>query len=94
MDTATIFYYEPRLLAGKLCFDLRFDAQKLPQGVVVVGFAYRDDTRKYHEVFLVPGGLTPEQKAQLQHVLAYARGVVRDDVEDWQSLQDAASLPL
>lgn len=90
MLSATIFYYDDLWMAKKACCDVRFDSQKLPTGVVVCGFAmFRNG--KYHETVKSPG-ITDEQKRQYEAVLAYARGVVRDDVQDWDELQDQASL--
>jgi len=87
MDTATVFVYPKRELAGLPCFDVRFDTQELPGGVYVVGFLAIREKDELKEV-VAPIHVTESQKENLQTALEYAR-VILKGYNSWASLEEA-----
>jgi len=66
---------------------VRFDTQKLPAGVFVVGFLARSDEGDIKEIFSPRGGLTAAQKQNLATATEYARAVLEG--RPWDDLQVA-----
>lgn len=76
-NTAVILCIEEKELAGRPCFDVRFDTQKVPQGAYVVGFlVYEEGGVKE---LISPGYMTQEQKENWQTALNFARAVLRGE---------------
>jgi len=83
MTTATIFVYPERQQEGLPCFDVRFDTQRLPFEVFVVGFLTLNENSELQEV-VAPIYTTAVYRNELQETnfqtaLEYARAVLRDD---------------
>lgn len=87
MDLATIFYYEGLKLAGEKCFDVRFDAQKLPAGAVVVGRmrhngAMSGSAEEAVEHMLDMPSCNSFQQEHWEAVTEYASAVLWEDGEE------------
>jgi len=87
VDTATIFVYPKRELAGLPCFDVRFDTEELPGGVYVVGFLCLNEKDELKEI-VAPIHVTETQKENLQTALEYARAILKG-YSSWASLEEA-----
>lgn len=73
----TMFYRESRDDSGRLThhYDWRADAQALPPGAIVVGFALAFTGE---ELLHRPGGNTPSEDAEYDRVLREARASLLD----------------
>lgn len=80
MDKATIFYNHQAWLDGAdKIFDVRFDAQMIPAGSVVCGFAVWDNDHKQIEETIDLPAMTPAQGADFSDLIEATHLELRAD---------------
>lgn len=81
-EVAILFYSDQKWLSGDPCFDVRYDAQILPKGSVVVGMV----DRKGNAVFHLPA-MNSEQEADFGRIFAEAIGYMGLPEATWEDGQ-------
>jgi len=80
----TIFVHEENFLAGKPCFGVRFDCQKLPSGCYVVGFLLAENDG-VKELIDTPS-MDEIQRQNFEVCIAYSRAVLLG--QPWEQEQN------